>query len=160
MKTIVVVKQIFRNIKNQMFLIENLYSDLNLDVDKEYYLELKEANNPRTIKQNKLMWSLIRQIADYEDDTEINVYCSLLEESNAKFEYVMGLETIENELRKNFRVVKVVRPEEYKGKKMIVYKCFIGSSKMNTKEMTTLLENTIQRAENHGIYINEEYLTN
>ena len=31
---------------------------------------------------------------------------------------------------------------------------------MNTKEMTTLLENTIQRAENNGIYVNEEYLTN
>ena len=160
MKTIVVVKQLFRNIKNQMLLIENLCSDLNLEVDKEYYLELKEAKNPRTIQQNKFMWSLIREIADYENDTEINVYCSLLEESNAKYEYVMGLESIEDELRKNFRAVKVVRPEEYKGKKMIVYKCFIGSSKMNTKEMTTLLENTIQRAENNGIYVNEEYLTN
>ena len=77
MKTIVVVKQLFRNIKNQMLLIENLYSDLNLEVDKEYYLELKEAKNPRTIQQNKFMWSLIREIADYENDTEINVYCSL-----------------------------------------------------------------------------------
>ena len=47
---------------------------------------------------------------------------------------------IENELKKSFRAVKVVRPEIYKGKKMIVYKCFEGSSKFNTQECNKLID--------------------
>ena len=45
MRTIVKVKQVFRNIKNQMFLIENLFSDLDVDLEKEYSLELKEVKS-------------------------------------------------------------------------------------------------------------------
>ena len=39
MRTIVKVKQVFRNIKNQMLLVENIYTDLDLELDKEYSME-------------------------------------------------------------------------------------------------------------------------
>ena len=45
MRTIIKIKQVFRNIKNQMLLAENLYSDLDLELDKEYSIEIKEVKS-------------------------------------------------------------------------------------------------------------------
>lgn len=159
MKTTVSVKQVFRNIKNQMLLIENQYSDIQVEPNKEYVMELKELRNHRTLQQNKYMWKLIHKISDQEElgETEIDVYCKALEEANAKYIYLLGVREAENELRKNFRAVKVVRPTIENGKEYIVYKCFVGSSKMNTKEMTKLLEIIIAWAEELGIDTNEKY---
>ena len=124
---------------------------LELDRNKLYSVEIKEPKSKRTLQQNAYMWKLITEIAKVQHQDEADVYIQALETANAKYEFVLGLESIETELRKNFRGVKVLRPETYKGKKMIVYKCFIGSSKMNTKEMSELLEIVISWAVQLGI---------
>ena len=55
--------------------------------------------------------------------------------------------------------MRVVRPTMENGKEFIVYKCFIGTSKMDTKEMTKVLDIIIAWAEELGIETNEEYIT-
>lgn len=159
MRTIVVVRQVFRNIRNQMLLIENLFSDIDIEPNKEYVLELKEARSKRSLQQNKFMWALIHQIADHKDMNmkEIEIYTSALEEANAKYIYLMGIKEAEDELRKNFRAVKVVRPTIENGKEYIIYKCFVGSSKLDTKEMNKLLDIVISWAEELGIETDEKY---
>ena len=159
MKTVGVVRQVFRNIRNQMLLIENLFSDIDIEPNKEYVLELKEVRSKRTLQQNKFMWALIHQIADHKDMNmkEIEIYTSALEEANDKYIYLMGIKEAEDELRKNFRAVKVVRPTYENGKEYIVYKCFVGSSKLDTKEMNKLLDIIISWAEELGIETDEEY---
>ena len=159
MKTVGVVRQVFRNIRNQMLLIENLFSDIDIEPNKEYVLELKEVRSKRILQQNKFMWALIHQIADHKDMNmkEIEIYTSALEEANAKYIYLMGIKEAEDELRKNFRAVKVVRPTYENGKEYIVYKCFVGSSKLDTKEMNKLLDIIISWAEELGIETDEEY---
>lgn len=161
MKTTVKVRQIFKNIKSQMLLIENLFMDLDIDTDKVYLLELKEIRSKRTIAQNKMMWSLIRKIASHENMQQEpeEIYVSALEEANIKSTYLLAPEEAEDELKKNFRAVKVVRPEYFKGRKMIVFKCFLGSSKLNTKEMTKLIEIIKDWAEELGINTDEKYIT-
>lgn len=162
MRTTIKVRQVFRNVRSQMFLFENLFSDIEIDNNKDYVMEIREIVSPRTNQQNKYMWSLIHRIANHEsmnqDETEI--YISALEEANAKYTHLLGLPEAEAELRKNFRAVKVVRPTEENGVKYIVYKCFSGSSKLNTKEMGKLLDIVIRWAEELGIETNEEYYTN
>ena len=159
MRTVAIVRQVFRNIRNQMLLIENLYSDIDIEPNKEYVLELKEVRSKRSLQQNKFMWALIHQIADHKEMNmkEIEIYTSALEEANAKYIYLMGIKEAENELRKNFRAVKVVRPTIENGKEYIIYKCFVGSSKLNTKEMNKLLDIIISWAEELGIETDEKY---
>lgn len=159
MRTIVKVKQVFRNIKNQMFLIENLFSDLEVDLEKEYSLEIKEVKSKRTLQQNKYMWALIHEIAHHEsmNQNEVEIYSLALEEANARYIYLMGTPEAEDELKKNFRAVRVVRPTVENGKEFIVYKCFVGTSKMDTKEMKKVLDIIIAWAEELEIEINEEY---
>lgn len=159
MRTIVVVRQVFRNIRNQMLLIENLFSDIDIEPNKEYVLELKEVRSKRSLQQNKFMWALIHRIADHKDMNmkEIEIYTSALEEANAKYIYLMGIKEAEDELRKNFRAVKVVRPTIENGKEYIIYKCFVGSSKLDTKEMNKLLDIIISWAEELGIETDKKY---
>ena len=159
MRSIVKVKQVFRNIKNQMLLVENIYTDLDPELDKEYSMEIKEVRNHRTLQQNKYMWALIHEIAHHEsmNQSEVEVYTLALEEANAKYIYLLGTPEVEDELKKNFRAVRVVRPTIENGKEFIVYKCFIGTSKMDTKEMTKVVDIIIAWAEELGIETDEKY---
>ena len=159
MKTTIVVKQVFRNIKSQMFLFENLFNDIQVELNKEYVIDLKEVRSKRTLQQNKYMWALIHAIADHEDvnQDEMEIYTFALEEAKAKYIYLLGTPEAEDELKKNFRAVRVVRPTEENGKRFIVYKCFIGTSKMDTKQMNKVLDVLMAWAEELGIETNEEY---
>ena len=161
MRTIAIVKQVFRNINKQMLLVENQQLELDLDLNKEYVFEIKEVKSKRTIQQNKYMWALIHEIAHHEsmNQTEVEIYSLALEEANAKYIYLLGTKDVEDELRKNFRAVRVVRPTVENGKEFIVYKCFVGTSKMDTKEMTKVLDIIVAWAEELGIETNEEYIT-
>lgn len=124
------------------FSFQHFYDKKKADELKEgiYCLEIKKPKSKRSLNQNAYMWAIIHEIAQELQQDDMEIYISALEQANAKYEYVMGLETIENELKKSFRAVKVIRPEIYKGKKMIVYKCFEGSSKFNTQECNKLID--------------------
>lgn len=141
MKAIVKINSIFKNGSHQMVLIENTsYHPLEISLEKEYQLEIKELKSTRTIQQNKYMWALIHEISKEQDMDDMEVYIQALEEANAKYEYIMAPEEAEENLKKGFRAVKVVRPEIHNNKKFYVYKCFVGSSKFNTQEMTRLID--------------------
>lgn len=130
---------------------------LTLDNDKKYMMEVKVPKDKRTLAQNSYMWKLIHEIAKKQFQDDMDIYINALEESNAKYEYIMGLPSIEEDLKKNFRAVKVVRPEEHNGKKFIVYKVFIGSSKFDKEEMSMLLETILRYATELNIPVRDYY---
>lgn len=113
---------------------------LKYDMDKKYLVEIKEPKDKRTLNQNKYMWAIINEISKKQHEDSIDIYCHALEEARAVYSDVIGEPEIEEELRKGFRAVKIIRPLFQKGKKYYVYRCFTGSSKFNKKEMTDLLE--------------------
>ena len=117
---------------------------LKLDMDKTYICEVKEPKSKRSLEQNKLLWTLIHKIAKetYQDDME--VYCTALERADALSDYVITAIDMESALRKSFRGVKFVRMQEVNNRECFVYKVYLGSSKMNVKEMTELLEIVFQ----------------
>lgn len=114
--------------------------------DKDYLIEVKEAKDKRTMQQNKYMWKLIHEIAKAQYQDDMDIYINALEESNAKYEYLMGLPNIQDELKKSFRAVKPTRLEIHNGKEFVVYKCFLGSSKFDKEEFSMLLETVLRYA--------------
>lgn len=112
--------------------------------DKYYVCDLKEPKSQRSIEQNRLLWKLIHMLAHETNNDDIDVYCSILERADAKSDYLITATDMEKELRKSFRGVKFVRMQEVNGKDCYVYKVYIGSSKMSVKEMSELLEITMQ----------------
>lgn len=124
---------------------------LKLDMDKLFTIEIYEPKSKRSIYQNKMLWKLIHAIAKetYQDDNE--VYCALLERADALSDYITTEKLTEKDLRKNYRGVMFMRTIEVEGKDVDLYKVYIGSSKMNTKEMTELLDITLQLCGELGI---------
>lgn len=124
---------------------------LKLEMDKIYVCEIKEPRSKRSLEQNKLLWLLIHKIAKatYQDDNTI--YCTALERADALSDYVITATDIEEGLKKSFRGVKFIRKQEVNGKECMVYKVYLGSSKMDTKEMNELLEIAFQMCSELGI---------
>lgn len=128
-----------------------------LDQNKEYLIELKEPRSKRTLEQNKLLWLLVHKIAKETFNDDNDVYCGVLEKADALSDYVITATDMEQALRKSFRGVKFVRMQEVNGKECYVYKVYIGSSKMDTKEMNELIDITMQVCGELGIDTREEW---
>ena len=124
---------------------------LKLDLEKIYLVEIKEPKSKRSLEQNKLLWSLIHKIAKETLQDDMEVYCTALERADALSDYVITASDMEVALRKSFRGVKFIRMQEVNNKECYVYKVYLGSSKMNTKEMTELLEIVFQMCSELGI---------
>lgn len=135
------------NIRHQSILKE-------LDPKKTYSIEVKEVKKKRSINQNRYMWSLINQIdiainGKPCDDWEI--YIMALERAGAKCDYIAALPETEEALKQNFRAIKFIKKVDLNGKEGNMYKVYIGSSKMDTKEMNLLIDTILDIAEEVGI---------
>ena len=124
---------------------------LKLDMDKLFICEIKEPKSKRSLEQNRMLWQLIHSIAKEQHQDDMEVYCALLERADAKSEYIITAYDMEDDLRKCFRGVRFIRKQEVNGKDCNIYKVYIGSSKMDTKEMTELLDITLQVCAELGI---------
>lgn len=117
---------------------------LQLDMDKLFIVEVKEPKSKRSIQQNRLLWQLIHAIAKKTCQDDMEVYCACLERADALSDYVITATEMADALRKTFRGVKFCRMQDVNGKECYIYKVYLGSSKMDTKEMTELIDITLQ----------------
>lgn len=123
-------------------------------------IEVKPYKSKRSLEQNRLLWALLGKMAETvsgkrdRESTE-DCYISMLEEANVKYDFLLAMPETEESLKKGFRGVKKVGERLYNGKKMNVYKVFIGSSKYDVQEMTALIETTIDKLAELGVYDSE-----
>lgn len=110
------------------------------DNEKEYLMTLELTSNKRTVVQNRYMWKLIHEIAKSSYMNDYEVYLSAIKRADAKSEYLITAFEMTEELRKNFRGVEFIRHQYVNNKKCYVYKCYLGSSSLNKKEMRELIE--------------------
>lgn len=139
------------------FSIGNLYhieSIKQLIKGNKYELEIKEKKSKRSIEQNKLMWQLISDIdiaMNGKHTDIIEIYCMCLERASVKYIIIPAIEDVEDYLKKSFRGVRKLRCITIDGKLGYEFQCFIGSSRMNTKEMKDLIEIIMDIAEEVGV---------
>ena len=130
-----------------------------LEKDVVYRINCNVAKSKRTIEQNKLMWALIHEInvarGTERATDDWNIYIEALERAGAKYEYVAVLPEAEGMLKEQFRAIKYMNSFEHNNRKFNSYKVFYGSSKMDMKEMTLLLETVLDMAAEIGIYPKE-----
>lgn len=112
---------------------------MKLDMDKNYICEIKTPKNDRSLRQNKLLWKLIHALAKDTQHDDMEVYCAALERADALSDYIITATEMEDALRKTFRGVRFIRKQIVNDKECNIYKVYLGSSKMNTKEMNELL---------------------
>lgn len=122
-----------------------------LEQDNTKFYEIREKKTTRSLQQNKMLWELIHKIAKAQNQDDMEVYCTLLERADALSDYIITATEMEDALRRTFRGVKFMRKQVVNDKECNIYKVYLGSSKMNTKEMTELLDITIQLCSELGI---------
>lgn len=138
------------NFRNQQLIKE-------LEKDKDYRIEMNVVKSLRSIEQNSFLWKLIHDISIHfngeraSDEDDWDIYLTALERAGAKCEYIAVLPEAEKILREQFRAIKLTNSFEYNGNKFNSYKVYYGSSKMNTKEMTLLIETVMDMAHECGI---------
>lgn len=130
---------------------------MKLDLTKLYVCEIKEPKSQRSLQQNKLLWRLIHKIAKETGHDDMEIYCTALERADALSDYVITATDMLEGLRKSFRGVRFIRKQEINGKECNVYKVYLGSSKMNMKEMGELLDIVYQMCSELRIPVEDYY---
>ena len=125
------------------FAISDYNSKANTEeLEKELYsLEIKKPRSKRSLNQNAYLWSLIHELALKMDEDDLDVYIKLLNESKAKYEVLKVLSEAENDLKKCFRVVKLIKYDV--NKDYAYFQCYYGSSTLTTDEMNKLIDTAI-----------------
>lgn len=147
---------IFDTHANAEAMTELIGQNLTLDI---------KTGKDRTLNQNALLWALIGEIdaktnGRRSEDGSTTIYCQLIKMARIKPEYMLALEEALPSLKKAFRVVLERGKRTLNGKEMTVYECYLGSSDFTTKEMSDLIETTLDYAEKTGIdtaYYREEW---
>lgn len=144
--------------KPQITLEIERYLDVNqiLDIKDEDLLNIKitNARKSRTLDQNNLLWSIIGDI-----DQKVNgipsevvrweLYIQGIEAVGAEFEDVIIPRKSLNIFKNAFRAYKIL-DEKYD---KILIRCFVGSSKFDTKQMGELIDYFIRMAASLGVTI-------
>lgn len=125
------------------FTISDYNSKANTDeLEKELYsLEIKKPRSKRSLNQNAYLWTLIHELALKMEEDDMDVYIKLLNETKAKYEVLKVLAIAENDLKKCFRVVKLIKYDT--NKDYAYFQCYYGSSTFTTDEMNKLIDTAI-----------------
>lgn len=136
------------------------YSPTNkpLEEDIEYSVSLSKYRENRSLEQNRLLWELITRIVKAEnggrstEDDRILLYCKLLKECGATSVY-MEIEAKDLEKFKRseiFRAHRIIGFNNETNKVKVIG--YIGTSKMNTKEMSDFIDYVLDYASQYEIY--------
>lgn len=103
------------------------------------------------------MWALIGEIdkarnGDRSSD-DYDIYIEALVRAGAKYTHLLVEPQAEPMLRESFRAIQLARAIKVGDKRFNDYKCFYGSSKMDTKEMHDLIETILDMASECGLDI-------
>lgn len=132
----------------------NLIKLQRLEEGEEYLLTIESKKAVRTHRQNSYLWALIGEMcrnpnAPCHDEWEL--YCWLLHEANVSSNVLLIREDALDFAKRNFRAVDILQYRHEKKGTYIVARCFDGTSKFTTKEMSVLIDKTLEVAEELGI---------
>ena len=116
------------------------------DLAKKF--EIKEYKGKRSLSQNSYAWVLINEIANVVRKSKEEVYFEMLK-AYGQSQIVSILSTIDPQ--GYFKYYEKIGTGIVNNKEFTHYKIFKGSSEMDTKEMSILLDGIIEEAKNLNI---------
>lgn len=119
------------------------------DTDDTIY-DVKPHKEKRSINANALLWHCIGEIAAKMRIDKWNVYLDLLKHYGT-FTYVLCKPHAVDKMREVWRETEVIGEVEVAGQKAIQLLCYYGSSTMDSKEFSVLLDGTIEEMKNLGL---------
>lgn len=134
------------------------YLDINEinDINEDDLLNIKISNarKSRTLEQNNLLWAIIGDIDKKinglpSEESRWQLYIQGIEEVGAEYEDILIPSKSLNIFKSAFRAYKVLEKKD----NQILLRCFVGSSKFDTKQMGDLIDYFIKMASEAGVTI-------
>lgn len=116
--------------------------------DKTKHYEVKEVKEKRSLNSNNYAWKLITEIANVLRVSKEEVYLEMLK-AYGQSQMVSVLAEID--VSKYFKYYSEAGESILNGKKFKHYKVYMGSSEMDTKQMSILIDGIVQEAKNLDI---------
>lgn len=124
------------------------------DIEKYYNADLDisfgKHRNKRSLDANACLWACLSKIAKKIHTDNWSVYLYMLERYGKFTHVVIKPEALED-LRKQWREIKVVGDTLLNGVPMKQVLCYFGSSTYNSKEFSILLDGVIQDMKDLGL---------
>ena len=125
-------------------------------------VSIKKHKESRSVRQNNMLWAIIEKISlevngSKREDDLWQTYRDLLKRANVKHVILAAVKKAKPILESNFRYVEEL-PNSMttdKGVELVAFKCYIGSSQFDTKEMTELIETALDYAHEVGVVDSE-----
>ena len=140
---------------NDTTIFVELSHPVDIDYTKKYDLVLTAHKSNRSLEQNRYMWLLIgeidRKLNGGLSKDPIQVYIHLLQKANAKYDFIYILPEAVKTMKKRFRAMQKIADVEVNGVMMENWQVFYGSSTMNTKEMSRLIDCALDYAYEVGV---------
>ena len=117
--------------------------------DKPLDLEIKKHSEKRSLNANAYFWQLCDKIAKKLGSDKDTIYLRQLRSYGVFQDIEIIPEAIEL-FKREFRYMEIF-DDGYGVSDIATVRCYFGSSKYNTKEMSELIEGTVRDAEDLGI---------
>jgi len=148
-------------------LITDELNSLKKSGESTIVLTIDQYRSRRSLAQNRMMWELLEIMAKALNGgrtggvTAWDCYLDMLEKYGGKFEYIQCQKKALPTLKDMFRQIRVVEERE---KDTVMCKCYVGSSKFNTKEMKMMIDGLLDELESMDgvdaaalLYLREEW---
>ena len=119
-----------------------------LNQDREKLFEVKEYRQKRSLNSNSYAWQLMNEIANRLRTSKDEVYLEMLKRYG-QCEVVSVLSDID--ISRFVKYYEEIGKGHVEGKEFTHYRCYIGSSEYNSREMAILIDGIISEAEALGI---------
>lgn len=135
-------------------------SDLEGLTGKDLDVNFKEWHGPRTLDQNAFMWACLEELSHALKISRWECYINVLRDSGVEATHLLMDPSAVEAFRKMYRTIHILGDrlvedsegnQEWKTEVM----AFTGSSKMNTKEMSALIDYITAQMRDLGLRIPE-----
>lgn len=117
---------------------------------KKINLKFEVESEPRSNQANALMWACLTEIALSIAADKWEVYLECLKRYTKPLIIAAG-ETKFKELKETYREVEVLDNCLINGQKACLYGCYKGSSQLNKRDFSTLLDGIISEMQEMGL---------
>lgn len=116
--------------------------------DREKTFEVKEYRQKRSLNANSYAWVLINEMANVLRTSKDEVYQEMLKRYGQN-EIISVLSDID--ISRFVKYYEEIGKGHVEGKEFTHYRCYIGSSEYNSREMAILIDGIVSEAEALGI---------
>ena len=125
--------------------------------DREKVFEIKEYKEKRSLNANALLWKCLGDLANALRSDKWTVYLQMLKRYGT-YTYICVKPKVVEAVKKQWRECEEIGTINIDGQEAVQLLCYFGSSTMNTKEFSVLLEGVISEMKEMGLDVPDKDL--